>query len=381
MRDQNDNNFQDILDRYLAGTANEQEIAFLESRYIHWKTGRKHGYSESELAEMDELMWKNIESRVSLKDHRHIKKLWKGISIAAAVITVFTLAIGFYFIKSRKQEPGQVLAKTQDIGPGKQQATLTLSNGKKILLNNVSNLEMAQETGIKVTQNKKGQLVYEIEKSENRRNETHTLSTAKGESYQLRLPDGTMVNLNASSSLTYQVDLVEKGKRQVTLTGEGYFEVAKDKKHPFVVQTHGQQIEVLGTHFNVNAYQDEPAINTTLLEGSVKITNRKGNTVTLRPGNQARVTEAAITVSDVDTDLAIAWTNNEFTFEQESVENIMKEVARWYDVEIVYQGVRPSTTISGSISRLENVSKILDILESTGQVHFKTEGRKIYVLK
>ncbi|MNL26796.1 fec operon regulator FecR [compost metagenome] len=194
------------------------------------------------------------------------------------------------------------------------------------------------------------------------------------------LSDGSKVWLNAASSLSFSTTLNEQGKRRVKLEGEGYFEVAKDKMHPFVVESEGQEVEVLGTHFNISAYKGEALMKTTLIEGSVKVL-AQGQQKILVPGSEAVRSGNDILVRNVDAALAIAWKNDKFVFENERIQTVMKMVERWYNVQVVYEGEMPEDVFGGSVSRFDNVSQVLKILESTGRIHFKVEGRKIYVSK
>lgn len=306
---------------------------------------------------------------------------WK--SAAAAVILIAAL----FFLMNRNQFGSVKLdmaAVRQDIAPGRQSATLTLADGKKIVLSDAKNGELAQEAGLRITKAADGQLVYELkDQGWATENKLNTLSTSNGETYRLRLPDGSLVWLNAASSLTYAFALNEHGERQVKLNGEAYFEIAKDKAHPFVVTTDRQQVKVLGTHFNVNSYSDEPKVLTTLLEGSVKVSQSEtGNYKLLKPNEQAILLNGNFKTIPINPEDAIAWKNGLFTFGDESLENIMKRVARWYNVSIEYQqGVDKNELYGGSVSRSEKVSKVLAHLEATGGIHFKVEGRRVLVTK
>jgi len=301
--------------------------------------------------------------------------LWSRIAGVAAVILV---VFGLYLSISPKHKADYNHLTSNDIAPGKMGATLTLANGKKISLSDAANGEIAKESGLSITKTTDGQLVYQVQATEGKSNTQNTLSTAIGETYILRLPDQTKVWLNASSSLTYSPALTVNGVRRVKLSGEGYFEVAKDKEHPFIVESGTQSVQVLGTHFNVNAYRDENAYRTTLLEGSVRIDDQ-GNTQLLEPGNQATNAAGKISLTAVDTEFAVAWTSNNFVFDRLDIKEIMKMIARWYKVDIIYKEEIPANTFWGSVSRFDNISKVLIPLEATGNVHFKIEGRKIYV--
>lgn len=189
-----------------------------------------------------------------------------------------------------------------------------------------------------------------------------------------------MVWLNAESSLTYDPALLKDGKRVVKLVGEGYFEISEDKRYPFVVQTKGQEVEVLGTHFNISSYDNDAVQKTTLLKGSIKLTSSETSRI-LRPGQQGKIINGEISVVEIDVDIPVAWKNSEFAFEQESIETVMKMVERWYNVETIFVGDKTSELLTGSISRFDNLSKLLKIIEATGAAHFEINGRKVYVSK
>ncbi|MFA6071553.1 MAG: FecR domain-containing protein [Janthinobacterium sp.] len=308
-----------------------------------------------------------------------IKKLWPKILIAAAIATMIA-STGIWLIKNRDElasVPRIDAAYKNDIAPGKQGATLTLASGQQIRLSKAANGELAKESGVVVTKTANGELVYEIKGANTEPNKPNTLTTAKGETYQVRLPDGSLVWLNAASSLTYSAALYQRGVRRVKLDGEAYFEIAKDKAHPFIVSTRKQEVEVLGTHFNVNCYLDEPETKTSLLEGSVKINDN----ALLKPGEQAVTSiNKNTTITTFNASKAIAWKNGKFVFEYEPIEGVMRKLGRWYDAEIIYQGGFSGKTFTGSISRFDNISKILEKITYTQDVHFKIEGRRITVM-
>ncbi len=302
-------------------------------------------------------------------------RLWPKLAIAAAILLV---AFGASFFFYTSEPVTRHLEIAHDIAPGKIGATLTLANGKKIRLSDVANGEIIKESGISISKTTDGQLVYQIKAVKGNPNQTNTLTTARGETYMVMLPDQSKVWLNAASSLTYGIALPSVGARKLKLSGEAYFEVAKDKIHPFIVESGKQQVEVLGTHFNVNAYPEEKIYRTTLLEGSVKVADGAQMSM-LVPGNQAANADGNIKISNVDTDLAVAWKNNNFIFDRLDIKDIMRMIERWYDVEVIYTEEFPSRTFWGSVSRFDNISKVLISLELTGNVHFEVKGRKIYV--
>lgn len=221
-------------------------------------------------------------------------------------------------------------------------------------------------------------MVYEDDTIVQTASVMHTLTTPVGGQYQVTLPDGTKVWLNASSMLKYPSRFTGND-RTVELSGEGYFEVAKNISKPFKVVANDVNVEVLGTHFNINAYSDEPSLMTTLLEGSVKVS--KGNDFKmLIPGQQSAVINDQIRISNVDTSNIVAWKNNEFKFTDAPIETVMRQVKRWYGAEIIYQD-KVTHHFNATVDRTESIDKLLHYLEGTGQVHFKLDNKKIIVMK
>lgn len=306
--------------------------------------------------------------------------LWSRIAVAAAVFLV--IAGGLWFYKHNTNQR-LLMATHNDIPAGKTTATLTLANGKKIVLSEAMNGQLAEETGVSITKTADGQLVYKMRGKDNGETRYNTLTTRNGEQYQVILPDGTFAYLNAASSITFPTTFTHAKKREVTLDGEAYFEVAKDKKHPFIVKTNTQQVEVLGTHFNVKSYADESIVKTTLLEGSVKVVFKNQRAI-LKPGQQSLVNPGSnnenISIDyDADVTEAIAWKNGIFEFKNASIEELMLSAARWYDLNVIYEKNLPDLKISGRISRNVNFSGFINLLKFGG-VKFKIEGKNITVL-
>lgn len=305
----------------------------------------------------------------------------KRIAIVAAIVT-FICGVTLYFYNNRigQLSPAQ-LSFENDVAPGMQGATLTLTNGKQIKLSSVSSGHLAQEAGMNITKNKDGELIYENSGGAKDPNSLNTLSTANGQTFRLRLPDGSVVWLNAGSSLTYSANLIRQsdGKRHVTLSGEAYFEIAKNKEHPFVVQSGTQLIEVLGTKFNVNAYPDEPAITTTLMEGSVKVTDGKIQQL-IKPGQQVANNGGNLQPINIDTDNIIDWKDGDFYLNHVDFKVAMRKIARWYDVDIIYDvSTFDGMESGGWIARDKPLSHVLKAIESSGMVRFRIEGRTIHV--
>ncbi|WP_256006006.1 FecR family protein [Pedobacter deserti] len=295
----------------------------------------------------------------------------------AAAVAIVVLVVGLFYYQANRSQISENPLSAQHIKPGKTGATLTLSDGRKIRLDEVAEGEIAKEAGIRVTKTADGGIAYEIIGHDFGKGQLNKLTTARGESFELTLPDKSKVWLNAASELTYQAAL-GADTRRVRLTGEAYFKIARDEKRPFIVESGSQQVEVLGTAFNVNAYADEPVIRTTLIEGSVKLADRNSSAM-LVPGQQATNRNGTVSISTANTALATAWKDNNFAFDRLSIGQIMRMISRWYNVEVVYEGKVPSELFWGSVSRFNDVSEVLRPLEKTGHARFRIEGRTIYV--
>lgn len=325
-----------------------------------------------------------IRTRLPLQEPVKKISLWTRVVAAAAVLF---MVVGIYFFVVDKIIPEQQVAIKDDLRPGRFGATLTLTNGTKIKLDDVGSGEIAKQSGITVNKTASGQLVYEIKETIRGGvglNATNQLSTAIGETYEVRLPDGSRVWLNGGSSLTYAASLTVHGQRSVKLEGEGYFEIAKNKSLPFVVESGNQLVTVLGTHFNINSYLDEPATKTTLMEGAVRIEGVKNHAFTqvLKPGQQSMVTKSGgISVQTADLAEAVAWKEGYFRFNDEPIQSVMRKLSRWYNIDVHYEGATSAEKFNGKISRNNNISKVLNALESTKTIHFKIEGRRVTVIQ
>lgn len=301
---------------------------------------------------------------------------WKKIAVAASVLVAIGIGTLVLFQK-RDQSPVAIASKgSNDKEPGKTGAILTLSNGSKIVLDSAGNGLLANQNNTAVSK-KNGGVVYTA--GSDAQAVYNTMTTPRARQYNLELSDGTKVWLNASSSITFPTSFAAN-ERKVILTGEAYFEVAKDKTRPFRVSVNDMQVNVLGTHFNINAYDDEASVNTTLLEGSVLLTE-KGKKVLLKPGQQAQKQKSgAINVNDnVNLDEVMGWKNGVFYFENASLQTILRQVSRWYDVDVVFEKGVPSRTFEGEIQRNLQLSQVLKILEKN-KVHFKIDGKILRVM-
>ncbi|MNK14979.1 fec operon regulator FecR [compost metagenome] len=308
------------------------------------------------------------------------KTYWYRYAAAAALLAIFSAGIYFNTQTNRKSKEANHIANIQ---AGKNRATLTLANGTVINLDDVKDGQIAQQSGITINKTADGQLVYNIKEKANHniiaQEAYNTINTPPGGQYQVNLPDGTKIWLNAASSLKYPT-IFNKNERKIELTGEAYFEVAK-MKTPFIVVTDKQKIEVLGTHFNVNSYADESSTKTTLLEGSVRVntTGAQGkNGLILKPGQQSLLKSNRLTAYTVDVDETIAWKNGYFQFNESDLGTIMRQLSRWYNVDVVFEGRSPEELFHLKTPRNLTLEEVLKIFEING-INLKIEGRKLIV--
>ncbi|MBB5438584.1 ferric-dicitrate binding protein FerR (iron transport regulator) [Pedobacter sp. AK017] len=310
-------------------------------------------------------------------------RIWPRIAVAAAMAVV-VFGAGLFYINQKSQDKSRVAVYQKDIEPAGNKAYLTLSNGKRIALDDATNGNIATQSNVQVSKTADGQLTYravEHSSSTNLPVAYNTIETPKGGKYEIMLPDGTHVWMNAGSKLKYPVSFASLKERRIELQGEAYFQVAHNKKIPFRVSSSGQTVEVLGTHFNVNAYADEKVVKTTLLEGSVKILQSNSQDYKLlKPGEQASLLADRIQVSQADTEQAVAWKNGDFIFADEDLKTIMREVSRWYDVDVEYKGNVNVNGIFSAFPRTMKLSQLLKALEANQGIHFKMEGRRVLVM-
>ncbi len=389
-----------LLIKYNAGQCTAAENATVEKWLFEFNDGPIDLSAET-LASIQAQVFRQLPGQIVIaKPQTH--HYWPAI---AAVVTLIVFGVGLFYVvytaDLQKKQWLDVKAYSHDIAPGKNSATLTLANGKKIVLSDAQNGDLAKEAGVIISKTDNGQLIYNVIPDANLITGAkgkapslatleityNTLSTAKGETFRVRLPDGTLVFLNAASSLTYATTLNLQKERRVTLSGEAYFEVAKIKQKElphmsaaFVVVTTHQQVEVLGTHFNINSYADEPVTKTTLVEGIVRVSNGELKKI-LQPGQQAIVKEEeGISIKPVNIQQAIAWKSGTFDFDNENILSVMRKISRWYNVDVEFEGEVSAERFNGALSYKKNLSQVLKMLESTGVVHFKIQGRRVIVI-
>lgn len=333
-----------------------------------------------------ESIWDTIHQS-AIRPAAPIRKM-KWLRVAAAIIILFSASTYFWFNQKTKNEEVAITEPVQelksDVLPGGDKAILTLANGSQIVLDSAANGKLAQQGNTEVIKLANGQLVYKGMGDPGNEALYNTMSTPRGGQYKLILPDGSKVWLNAVSFIRYPTAFTGK-ERTVEITGEAYFEVAKNPSRPFRVFVNppsgdgGMEVSVLGTHFNINAYEDEPTIKTTLLEGSVKVSKGTSNTI-IKPGQQTQLTTSGAikVIHDADVAQAVAWKDGRFEFKDADLKAIMRQIMRWYDVDVEYQGNIPDRYFTADISRNKTLSGVLKILKLS-DVDFKLEGKKLTV--
>jgi transmembrane sensor len=390
-----------LLFKYLQGKLTVEEAIVLEQ----WKQENEDNRlffeelskgSISQRLDTAEPLPKNLEERIFNKITTQIPEFqgavvrmhhhwWKYAASAAAVLVLLvsgTLMLTRHRSDQHVSKVEKVMTNDNDIAaPQGNYASITLADGQKLDLNNSADGTLASQGKIEVIKTADGLIVYKAATGKSSNTvQWNTLTNPRGSNViGMVLEDGTKVWLNAGSSLTYPVAFIGN-ERKVSITGEAYFEVTKDKQKPFRLVRDKTEVEVLGTHFNVNAYGDGPFIKVTLLEGSVKVNNGT-NSGMLKPGQQARVSDNNINVrSDVNVDQVMAWKNGYFSFDKASATEVMQEIARWYNIEVVYDGEVPDEQFGGELRRSSKLSSVLKILEKSG-VNFRIEGNKVRVFR
>lgn len=371
---------EDLLRRYRNGETTSDEDAWVESWYLSEGKQLPSFDKKIDYEAKGQKIWNQIQLNRQPKPPATYH-LWTRLIVAASIVVL--IGTGIFFYKQKQSIDNQNQISVNNIQPGGNKAFLTLANGQKISLTDATNGNIAEQAGVVITKTADGQLVYEVLQANDNANsdEYNTIETPSGGQYQVRLPDGTAVWLNAASSLKYPASFASKKERHVQLSGEAYFEVAKDNARPFIVVSHGQQVEVLGTHFNINAYDDESSIKTTLLEGSVKVGSlTEQNTRVIKPGEQAINMAGKMQVAQVNTNYAVAWKDGYFRFNDKTLEMGLREIARWYNVEVIFKEENlKNEPLAGRISKYDNIQQVLKKMELAGIVNFTVRGRQIIV--
>lgn len=406
--------FKILLDRYLKDTISVEELpVFIEYLRHYSDTGQLQQAIEEALTDNSfsgisdqsktETIFQKILQQAAANENisipaepvykiehtRNHFRVLHWLTAAAVIAAVFT---GTYFFLQKKKSPSDQVSNSQsnqtlanDADPGTDRAVLKLADGSEIILDDADTGMITQQGNAKVFKLNNGELTYKATSGSESEMVYNTLSTPRGGQYQLVLPDGSKVWLNASSSLRFPAFFAGK-ERVVELTGEGYFEITHNLKKPFAVNVNDMKVEVLGTHFNIMAYDNEKTVNTTLLEGSVKLsstalskTGKQG--IKIKPGQQATLIKniSSMNVHEADVESAVAWKNGMFQFKSDDIETIMRQIERWYDVSVNYADKIPEGHYSGAIERDNKLSTVLRILEES-DLKFKIEGKTLTIL-
>lgn len=364
----------EIIDRYNAGVATEEEKALVESWYAQLR-GDDVLISEQNI----NLIKDEIYQSLPIHFDKAPVRLWPRIAAAASILLFLSISSYFLFLK----QPGRQTAQNQiqDILPGGDKAILR-AHGKTYRIDNAKNGLITQQGTTIINKTANGQLMY----SHKAGGETEamvydTLTIPRAGQYQLKLADGSLAWLNANTKMRYPERFTGNERVIELISGEAYIEVVHNEKMPFKINVKGQTISDIGTHFNINAYDDEPIIKTSLIEGCISV-SKGSKTVILKPGQESIVQPAnnTIVVHNGNPEEAIAWKNGYFRFNNEDIQGIMRQLSRWYNIDVAYQGSVPTDGFNGKISRFKNISQVLRMLESTKLVHFKIEGRRVTVI-
>lgn len=398
--EQNNDRLQLLIEKYLNGLLTAEEFSELwsmlgrdpDEQVLHkslqnlWKTSKSvspHMSDEEWDLKMRQARQKfdtTLKEESSMVSRRSDFMRYRWVAAAAIFLLIISGILYRMLEPGREMKPAEApLAVQEDRLPGGDRAVLTLSDGSRIILDSAGNGMIAQQGNAQVIKQVDGQLVYSINGQPVPADAYNTLSTPRGGQYRINLPDGSKVWLNAASSLKYPVSFSGR-ERRVQITGEVYFEIARDLARPFMVEVGNMEVEVLGTHFNINAYTDESVVRTTLLEGKLNVISG-GQQKTLKPGQQARVTtDGNLNISnEVSLEETIAWKDGNFHFENSDIKVVMRQLARWYDLDVSYRGT-VSRHFIGGISRDVKLSQVLSMLKQTGDIEFLVEGNKIIVM-
>ncbi len=373
-----------LLAKFEKGTATREEMQVLEEWFNSFSDMPNilDSLDEKEKEQRRQELHERI--TLGIEQHEHpmeVKTFRMGgfkqwFLVAASLISIFSA--GYFFLFSSQNKSAQLQQQANLIQPGSQKATLTLSNGEQILLDDAKEGELSKEGNTSILKIKSGDLVYKANHN-NQKVHINTLSTPRGGKYHITLADGTNVWLNAESSIEFPTDF-PGNSREVSIQGEAYFEVAKNASKPFLVHTENQVIEVLGTHFNVNAYKNNSAIKTTLLEGSIALQSHQKRLL-LIPGQQVINRDEKLTKITIDPTEVIAWKEGYFDFTDANIQSVIEEFARWYAIDIEYKGNTVNETFTGRIPRNWPFEKVWKIMQSFKSIQVEMQGRRIIVEK
>ena len=340
------------------------------------ETLKSQGVHELWNAETHDEVWSQLKNTIKTP----VRPLfsWRTLTAAASIILIF-ITSGYYLIKNSKISHSALsIVQSHDVAPGGNRAILTLANGVQVVLDSIQNGVIGQQGTASILKSKNGSISYNDLVVNPTESVLNTLTTPRGGQYQLILPDGTKVWLNAASSIQYPSAFTGNA-REVRITGEVYFEVKHDTNKPFKVKVRDEEITVLGTHFNVSAYDDEQDLKTTLLEGSISLKTGKYHAI-LKPGQQSKLNRmgAVTIVNNPDLEQVLAWKNGIFKLTSAELPDVLRQVSRWYDVTVVFEGGVPAGHLTGKVSRNLNLSEIAKVFEYSG-FKISIDGKKMIV--
>lgn len=374
-------NVEELLKKYRDNTCTPEELALVENYFSrHVLNNDRMPDAEAQAKALEE-MHMAIEANFKRTDRRLSRNIALLIGTAATLLLAFTISLYFYKIKHSESVPALV---QNDIPPGGNRAILTLADGSTIDLDSAANGLLAQQQDINISKSEDGIITYEMRSDDVMGPATatgfNTVSTPRGGQYRVILPDGSTVWLNAASSLRYPTAF-NANERKVELTGEGYFEVARDEKQPFIVHSGRQSVQVLGTEFNINAYENEITTTTTLVSGSIAINNTESKEKDiLKPGQQAVWRNGRYRITAVDVNPYTAWKNGEFLFTATPLDAVLRQVERWYDIEVDYSSI-PDRKLHAAIRRDIKLSTLLYSIEKVSGLKFQLKERRLTLLK
>ncbi|PWS32244.1 FecR family protein [Pedobacter paludis] len=355
-----DKKLKETLKKFEVGTSTPDERKVIEQWYAHRSAEMEHTEDNGEYIYYKHRIWDQL-------NNNNNRRFWTKI---AAGMMLIPMAVYLIYYADHIVKPNTEHQQITDIAPGSQKAILVLPGGKKVTLDSSNSSALSKISALNHEQSTRGAITYKKGLND-QHTENHQIITPRGGTYHVTLSDGTRVWLNAQTKLSYPASF-SSGIRQVTLIGEAYFEVEKDKMRPFQVITSGQITTVLGTHFNIKGYPDEDNIHTTLLEGKVKVSDKQSFAV-LSPGEESISSdEDPIRIQKTDTTLASAWHYDRILFKKATIKEILAQASRWYDFEVSYPDGVPTGTFSGGMSRKSKLSALLEILRSSG-IAFKIE--------
>lgn len=382
----------ELLLRYRMGMCSAEETSTIEQWYDALADGSEWQWTPEQKLLFKAALWSdlaagmNADAIAPIADIKRRKRFFPLRSISAAAVLLL-LAGCFFLLRSRYRYAHKQAAALaaiqphQDVVPGSNKALLTLADGTQVTLDSITNGTIAQQGNTKIVKQDAGQISYKGQPAERLDNIVYnTLSTPRGGKYQLRLPDGTSVWLNAASSIRYPVAFPPGKERIVALNGEAYFEVAANAGAPFYVHVQQLQVQVLGTHLNIMAYNDESLIRTTLLQGAVRIV-QGDEKVMLQPGQEACAirTGGHLKVAQADVAAAVAWKEGLFHYSHTDMATIMRQLSRWYDVDVQYEENLKDIYFSGQVSRNNTLSQVLKMFQLTKAVQFEITGKHLTV--